>query len=140
MNKLNLDTPCLVLDLDVLEMNLRHMQGGADAAGKKLRPHAKSHKCSTLADKQLKYGAIGVCAAKVSEAEVLVNNGIRDILVTGPVASENKAAQLVALAARSPSLMVVVDHTESIQLLDRVLTTDETSETLTFSSGMIWVT
>ena len=49
MKKHDLDTPCLVIDLDILEDNLKKMQVGADAAGKKLRPHAKMHKCSTLA-------------------------------------------------------------------------------------------
>ena len=77
MDKFDLDTPCIVLDLDILEKNLGQMQAGATAAGKNLRPHAKSHKCSILARKQLEQGAIGICAAKVSEAEVLVNGGIR---------------------------------------------------------------
>jgi D-serine deaminase-like pyridoxal phosphate-dependent protein len=121
MNKFDLDTPCLALDLDILEENLSKMQATSTAAGKKLRPHAKSHKCSALAAQQLEHGAVGICAAKVSEAEVLVNNGIHDILVTGPVASEKKAARLVALLRQSPSLMTVVDHAESIELLDGLL-------------------
>ena len=122
MEKFDLDTPCIVMDLDILEDNLGRMQAGATAAGKNLRPHAKSHKCSTLARKQLERGAIGICAAKVSEAEVLVNSGIHGVLVTGPVASEKKAARLVKLLGTSPSLMTVVDHTESIEILDRLLT------------------
>ncbi|MCP4630387.1 MAG: DSD1 family PLP-dependent enzyme [bacterium] len=122
MNKFELDTPCLVLDLDILEENLGKMQAASTAAGKKLRPHAKSHKCSALAGKQLEHGAVGICAAKVSEAEVLVNNGIHGVLVTGPVASEKKAARLVTLLKQSPSLMTVVDHAESIELIDRLLT------------------
>jgi D-serine deaminase-like pyridoxal phosphate-dependent protein len=121
MNKFDLDTPCLVLDLDILEENLGKMQAASTAAGKKLRPHAKSHKCSTLAGKQLERGAVGICAAKVSEAEVLVKNGINDVLVTGPVASEIKAARLVGILRQSPSLMTVVDHAESIELLDGLL-------------------
>jgi D-serine deaminase-like pyridoxal phosphate-dependent protein len=90
MEKFDLDTPCIVLDLDILEENLGRMQAGATAAAKSLRPHAKSHKCFTLAKKQLEQGAIGICAAKVSEAQVLVDNGIGGVLVTGPVASEKK--------------------------------------------------
>ena len=121
MDKFDLDTPCIVLDLDILEKNLGQMQAGATAAGKNLRPHAKSHKCSILARKQLEQGAIGICAAKVSEAEVLVNAGVHGVLVTGPVASEKKAARLVSLLKTSPSLMTVVDHAESIELLDRLL-------------------
>jgi len=121
MEKFKLDTPCVVLDLDILEENLSRMQAGAAAAGKNLRPHAKSHKCSTLAQKQLEHGAIGICAAKVSEAEVLVSNGLQGILVTGPVATEKKAARLVKLLGTTSSLMTVVDHAESIELLDRLL-------------------
>ena len=121
MKKFDLDTPCLVLDLDILEKNLSQMQAGAAAAAKNLRPHAKSHKCSILAKKQLEQGAIGICAAKVSEAEVLADNGIQSVLVTGPVASEKKAARLVKLLQVSPSIMTVVDHAECIELLDRLL-------------------
>ena len=121
MRKFDLDTPCIILDLDIVEENLGRMQAGTTAAGKNLRPHAKSHKCSTLARKQLEQGAIGICAAKVSEAEVLVNDGIHGVLVTGPVASEKKAVRLVRLLGVSPSLMTVVDHAESIELLDRLL-------------------
>jgi len=64
MEKFDLDTPCIVIDLDILEDNLGRMQAGATAAGKNLRPHAKSHKCSTLASQQLEHGAIGIGAAK----------------------------------------------------------------------------
>jgi D-serine deaminase-like pyridoxal phosphate-dependent protein len=121
MNKFDLDTPCLVLDLDILEENLGKMQSASNTAGKRLRPHAKSHKCSTLAAKQIEHGALGICAAKVSEAEVLVKNGINDVLVTGPVASKIKAARLVELLKQSPALMTVVDHAESIELLNSLL-------------------
>ena len=121
MEKIDLDTPCLALDLDILEGNLDRMQAGATAAGKNLRPHAKSHKCTRLARKQLEQGAIGICAAKVSEAEVLVGQGIHGILVTGPVSSGQKAARLVKLLGQSPSLMTVVDHGQSIELLNRLL-------------------
>ncbi len=64
-SKFDLDTPCLVLDLDILETNLRKMQTAVKNAGKNLRPHAKTHKCSSLARKQIEAGAIGICAAKV---------------------------------------------------------------------------
>jgi D-serine deaminase-like pyridoxal phosphate-dependent protein len=78
--KCDLDTPCLVINLDTLERNLKLIHEAAEAADKRVRPHAKTHKCSTLARKQLDAGAIGVCAAKVSEAEVLVEAGLSGIL------------------------------------------------------------
>jgi D-serine deaminase-like pyridoxal phosphate-dependent protein len=121
MNMFDLDTPCIVLDLDILEENLGKMQASAKAAGKNLRPHAKSHKCSGLAKKQLAAGAVGVCAAKVSEAEVLINAGVDGVLVTGAVAVDHKAERLVGLLRNSPSLMAVIDHPRNVDLLERHL-------------------
>jgi len=126
-NKLELDTPCLVLDLDILEQNLRKVQAFADRAGKKLRPHAKTHKCSALAQRQMEAGACGVCAAKVSEAEALVKAGIDKILITGPVATPQKVKRLVDLLATAPSLIAVVDCKEGIELLDAALHAKKTT-------------
>ena len=120
-NKFDLDTPCLVLDLDLLETNLRKMQEAVNKAGKNLRPHAKTHKCSLLAQKQMEAGAIGICAAKVSEAEALVKAGLSGILITGPVPTPGKIRRLVEILAVDPSLMVVVDHREGVNLLDAAL-------------------
>jgi D-serine deaminase-like pyridoxal phosphate-dependent protein len=120
-NKFTLDTPCLVLDLDILERNLEKMQAVARQAGKNLRPHAKTHKCSALAQKQLEIGAIGVCAAKISEAEALVKAGIDGILITGPVATPKKVRRLIEILAAAPSLMAVVDYRESIDMLATAL-------------------
>ncbi|MCB2148919.1 MAG: DSD1 family PLP-dependent enzyme [Deltaproteobacteria bacterium] len=119
--KRDLETPCLVLDLDVLEGNLHKMQAAATHAGRNLRPHVKTHKCSALARRQIEAGAIGVCVAKVSEAEALVKAGIDNILITGPVATPGKVERLVNLVAAAPSLMVVIDHPGNIALLDGAL-------------------
>ena len=122
-SKSDLDTPCLVLDMDVLERNLQRMQAAADGAGKNLRPHVKTHKCSSLARKQIEAGAIGVCVAKVSEADSLVRAGLDNILITGPVVTPGKIERLIDLLGLSPNLMVVVDHPENIEMLDRALRT-----------------
>ena len=119
--KTNLDTPCLVLDMDILDQNRQKMQDAATRAGKNLRPHVKTHKCSDLARKQIEAGAIGVCVAKVSEAEALVKAGLESILLTGPVVTPRKVERLVKLAEKAPSLMVVVDHPDNVALLDAVL-------------------
>lgn len=116
--KLELDTPCLVLDLDLLDENLQKMQARVKAAGKALRPHAKTHKCSMLAKMQVANGAIGVCAAKVSEAEALVDAGMSGVLITGPVAGREKVNRLVSLLGRAPFLMAVVDHPSGIENLE----------------------
>jgi D-serine deaminase-like pyridoxal phosphate-dependent protein len=120
-NKFELDTPCLVLDMDLLDENLQKMQATVVAAGKALRPHAKTHKCSLLAKMQLAAGAVGICAAKVSEAEALVQAGIPNVLVTGPVATAEKIARLMALLRTAPFLMAVVDHPANIELLEQQL-------------------
>ena len=120
-NKFELDTPCLVLDLDLLDENLQKMQATVAAAGKALRPHAKTHKCSLLAKMQLAAGAVGICAAKVSEAEALVQAGIPNVLITGPVATAEKIARLMSLLRTAPFLMTVVDHPASIELLEQQL-------------------
>jgi D-serine deaminase-like pyridoxal phosphate-dependent protein len=116
--KLELDTPCLVIDLDLLDENLQKMQTLVKAAGKTLRPHAKTHKCTTLAKMQVANGAIGICAAKISEAEALVEAGISGVLITGPVAGPEKTNRLVSLLGRAPFLMAVVDNLAGIESLE----------------------
>lgn len=116
--KYELDTPCLTIDIDILEKNITIMQAAADAAGKNLRPHAKTHKCSQLAKKQLETGAIGVCAAKVSEAEVLADAGVPGILITGPVVTAQKIERLAAILKKDSTIKVVVDHPDNVRRLD----------------------
>ncbi len=123
--KSDLDTPCLVVDLDLLDENLLKMQSMVKAAGKTLRPHAKTHKCATMAKLQLAAGAVGVCAAKIAEAEALVEAGISGVLLTGPVAGREKNRRLVELLKRSPFLMAVVDHPDEIGFLERRLAAEQ---------------
>ncbi len=118
-SKWELDTPCLVLDRDILEANIQNMQGHAAAWGKQLRPHAKTHKCTRIARMQAEAGCVGICAAKVSEAEILVQEGCRGVLVTSPVVTGQKIRRLLACASIAPDLMVVVDHPENAQGLSR---------------------
>jgi D-serine deaminase-like pyridoxal phosphate-dependent protein len=114
----DLPTPALLVDEAALERNLARM--AAHAASKKigLRPHVKTHKCPILAKRQLALGALGVCAAKVSEAEVLADAGIDRVLITSPLASPDKFARVVALAKRAPGLQVVVDAPGAVRALD----------------------
>ena len=100
-----------MLDIDVFNRNLAVMRDRAARAGKKLRPHAKTHKCPEIAKRQLAAGnCAGVCAAKVSEAVKLAEAGIADILITSPVAAPEKIVRLVNLNAAIPGLMLVIDH------------------------------
>jgi D-serine deaminase-like pyridoxal phosphate-dependent protein len=95
ISKWELDTPCLAIDEDILEQNIRAMQAHAVAFGKQLRPHAKTHKCSHIAQMQMEAGCTGICVAKVSEAEVLVKNGFQGVLITSPVVTDYKIERLM---------------------------------------------
>src|SRR6187397_3212733 len=76
ISKSELDTPALCVDLDKLERNIAKMQRTANANKIAVRPHAKTHKCAAIAKMQMAAGAIGICTAKVSEAEALFAEGI----------------------------------------------------------------
>ncbi|MDX1382955.1 MAG: DSD1 family PLP-dependent enzyme [Thermoanaerobaculia bacterium] len=105
-----LPTPALIVDVAAMERNLQRMAEHARVQGLALRPHTKTHKCPILAKKQLELGAVGVCAAKVGEAEVMVDAGVEAVLITSPVVTREKIAKVVALAAKSDKLQIVVDH------------------------------
>ena len=86
------------------------MAARAQAAGLALRPHAKSHKCAALARRQIAAGAVGVCCAKLAEAEALSAAGIRGILITSSLAGAPSAGRAAKLAAIDPDFAVTVDH------------------------------
>jgi 3-hydroxy-D-aspartate aldolase len=108
-----IDTPALVIDLDALERNLRRMADFAARAGIRLRPHAKTHKSPDIAARQIALGAVGMCCQKVSEAEMLVANGIQDVLVSNEVAGAGKLARLARLARRA-TLGVCCDALDNV--------------------------
>jgi D-serine deaminase-like pyridoxal phosphate-dependent protein len=102
------DTPSLVLDMEALEANIGRMQGLADAAGVALRPHAKSHKSANIGRMQMEAGGAGVCCQKVTEAELLVQNGVGDILVSNQVVGATKIGKLARLG-REARVGVCID-------------------------------
>jgi D-serine deaminase-like pyridoxal phosphate-dependent protein len=108
-SKYDIPTPALVLDLDCFEHNLDKMAAHLQQRVQ-LRPHAKTHKCPTIAKRQIAMGARGICVAKLSEAEVMASAGIEDILITSQIVSKAKTEKLIRLAAHCPRLMAVVDH------------------------------
>ena len=107
-------TPALLIDLDIFEKNMATMRDACKARGHKCRPHGKAHKSPIIAKKHLEYGAQGQCAAKLGEAEVLVNGGISDVLITAPVVGRRKIERLLALHRVTPDIKVVVDSPENI--------------------------
>lgn len=119
MRKAQLDTPCLVLDIDIFEKNLTLMRDYVLNQNKMLRPHVKTHKCSAIARLQLANGGCaGLCTAKISEAEKLIECGITNILVTSPIVTETKIKRLFDCFEQAPELMVVVDNKENAELLN----------------------
>ncbi|MFO7483215.1 DSD1 family PLP-dependent enzyme [Oceanibaculum nanhaiense] len=95
------DTPALILDLDAFETNLQLLATAAQAAGVRLRPHAKTHKCAEIAKRQMALGAIGICCQKVSEAEAMIAAGIDNVLVSNEVVGKAKLDRLAALRRRA---------------------------------------
>jgi D-serine deaminase-like pyridoxal phosphate-dependent protein len=114
----DVDTPALLIDLDAFERNLQRMASAVPPNGTiHLRPHAKTHKSPIIAEKQMALGAVGVCCQKVSEAEILVDGGIADVLVSNEVAGTTKLRRLAALAHRA-RIGICVDDSDNVAALD----------------------
>jgi len=107
-----LDTPALVVDLDVMERNLSRMASYTKTHGLRLRPHTKTHKSPMLGARQLAYGAAGLTVAKVSEAEVMLASGAKDLLIAYPIYGPEKMRRLVEVA-RKTTVTVSVDSVET---------------------------
>ena len=113
----SLNTPALVLDLEMLDRNIAEMASFAKAHGMKLRPHSKTHKSADVARRQIAAGALGVCCAKLGEAEALGEAGIEGLHITSPVVTPQAIARLIELNAKVKGLMVVVDHPANVAAL-----------------------
>jgi len=103
-----LETPALLIDLDVMERNLRRAADYAKAHGLRLRPHTKTHKTPALAGRQLALGAVGLTVAKVGEAEVMAQADPPELLVAYPVLGESKLRRLAGVA-RTARVTVALD-------------------------------
>ena len=114
--KEEIDTPALLIDLDVFEANIRTMADFFKTVNAELRPHAKTHKTPIIAHKQLEAGAIGITCAKLGEAEAMVHAGIRDVLIANQVVGSQKIARLINLSKNS-EIMVAVDDTDNVDQL-----------------------
>lgn len=105
----DLETPSVLIDLDVMEANLRRWQAHCDKAGLANRPHIKTHKIPDFARRQVALGAVGITCQKLGEAEVMADAGLDDILITYNLLGAAKLARAVALARRV-RLSVVADN------------------------------
>ncbi|WP_170417205.1 D-TA family PLP-dependent enzyme [Ruegeria atlantica] len=115
----DIDTPAVLVDLDIAEANIDRFQAHCMKHGLAVRPHIKTHKLPMLARRQLEAGAIGITCQKVSEAEAMIaDGGIDDVLVTFNILGDAKLARLRALSEKV-KLSVVADNIETIDGLSK---------------------
>lgn len=117
LNKANIPTPALVVDLDAFEHNVQKIADHCRETKRGFRPHAKTHKCPEIAKRQIAAGALGICAATVSEAEALVTAGIPGVLLTSPIVDPNKIARMLKLVKTGTGVMLAVGNALMAQLL-----------------------
>lgn len=115
-----LPTPCMMVDLDLYEQNIRKMADSSRRTGINVRPHVKVHKSVELAKRQIASGAIGLTVATIAEAELMSGAGICGVLWTKQPASRNNICRAVSLAKRDPSFMFVVDSPEVLEWVEQV--------------------
>src|SRR5690242_15532926 len=113
-----IETPALIVDLDAFEHNVAKLAAVAKEAGVRFRPHAKTHKCPTIALRQIAAGAVGQCCQKVGEAEALVRGGVRDVLVSNEVVGLPKLRRLAALANEA-TVGLCFDAVEQVEAASR---------------------
>src|SRR5687768_1408952 len=95
-SKWDLEAPALCVDLGKMERNLHAVHETLKGTGVGIRPHVKTHKCPAIAKMQMAAGAVGVCAAKLSESETMLTNGISNVLMTGVNVSASKIQKAMA--------------------------------------------
>jgi 3-hydroxy-D-aspartate aldolase len=118
MAEADIQTPCLIIDLDRFEHNLKRMADILAPFPVTLRPHAKMHKSVDVATQQHAIGnASGICCQKVSEAEVFANAGFKDILITNQVCDPLKIARLAGIAKATRKMSVCVDDLNNVVAL-----------------------
>lgn len=118
-SRFEIPTPALILDLDLMEKNLKVAALKANEKHIHLRPHCKGHKSISIAKLQMSAGAVGISCATLGEAEVMASANIAGILITSPVVPSSKIERLIALNQKAENLMVVVDHLQNIEALAR---------------------
>ncbi|WP_162416724.1 DSD1 family PLP-dependent enzyme [Cyclobacterium roseum] len=113
LSKWELETPSLCLELEVMESNLKKVHQKLQGTGIGVRPHIKTHKTPALARMQMEAGAVGVCAAKLSESEAMLENGISDVLMTGVNVSPGKIKKAMQLRKKHSGFIQAVDNPQN---------------------------
>ena len=115
-HKLEFDTPILCIDADAMDANIASMSSFIGQRGKQWRPHQKCHKTPEIARRQLEAGAIGVTCAKVSEAHVMADGGVSDILIANMIVGPPKVQSVVDLC-RKADPVITCDHYAQVEPL-----------------------
>ena len=116
-----LETPAVIVDLDVMEANLSRMADYCRKHDLLLRPHTKTHKIPELAKRQIARGATGITVAKIGEAEVMLKAGITDILIAYPIVGAEKTKRLATIAERA-KITVSLDSEEAASAISEAAT------------------
>ncbi|MEM8795916.1 MAG: 3-hydroxy-D-aspartate aldolase BhcC [Pseudomonadota bacterium] len=115
MNEADIQTPCLIVDLDAFERNVKKMREHCEKMGVRHRVHGKMHKSADVAKYQIEEGkACGVCCQKVSEAEAFVRAGVMDVLVSNQVRDPAKIDRLARLPKLGARAICCVDDIENV--------------------------
>jgi 3-hydroxy-D-aspartate aldolase len=122
MTKDILPTPCMVVDLDMFNANVKHMAETAKANGINVRPHVKIHKSVDVAKHQMAQGAVGLTVATIAEAELFSGAGIKGVLWTKQPVGVNNIQRAVALAKKDPTFMLVTDDAQVVDWLEEAAT------------------
>src|SRR6266705_4191252 len=118
MNKDILPTPCMLVDLDMLNANVKHMADTAKTNGINVRPHVKVHKSVDVAKHQIAHGAIGLTCATIAEAELFSGAGIKGVLWTKQPVGVNNIQRAVALSKKDPTFMFWVDDAQVVDWVE----------------------
>ena len=136
LTRADLPTPALLLDLNAFEANVEKMAAHLKSKGRAFRPHGKTHKCPEIARRLLEAGAVGVCAAKISEAEVFAAAGVRGLLITTAVVGARKIERAIRLAKLAPDTIFCVDNLQ----ISRELNAAAGAAGLTLAAGIdLWI-
>ncbi len=117
----SLDTPSMIVDLDLMDANLDKLMKQLLPTGVNIRPHLKTTKSAILAKKMVKAGAKGGCVAKLSEAEVMCEKGFTDLLITCEIIGPAKVRRLVELVKKYKDIRIVVDSKEGASAIEKAL-------------------
>ena len=120
-----LETPVLMVNLDLFEANIQTMAAHCRKNGKTWRPHSKAHKSPAIARFLLENGASGITCAKLGEAELMAQHGIESILLANQIVTPSKLKTLAQLQ-RQAEIIAAIDHISVVEPMGKAATKEQT--------------